>query len=362
MRVPCGRRRLRMAQKLANYRKGEARARANRREGVSKVMDAHAFEARVPLYRPPRLLQARSRPAYVGSRYDEGSSALAIPQEVHCGGAHDDRLSTRLAVGQVDQPALKIDMAPLEGQDLLQSRAGEHEETKGKDDLWRENRPSVLLPDQMLALGFVDVRAPGQTLYFRQTQRFPETVQLFNTEIPLARKLAKSLDALRRIRAPGNDAAARGEAVHARDHRDHAVCLIRPISQRQVKLRDFRRGYMIRCSFPELRHEIAAQDRRVVGCRSRLALWLHMLGDEKLDELRDRHRRIRFRPLLRRVLSGGDRAQNGLGLAARFVWCDCAVSPEHHEAPWTRPSRPAGPVAKDVGLGSAFRDPEREPL
>ena len=99
------------------------------------IMDAHAFEARVPLYRPPRLLQARPRPAHVGSRNDERAAAVAIPQEVHGGGAHDDRLSTRLAVGQVDQSALKIDMAPLEGQDLLQSRAGEHEETEGKDDL-----------------------------------------------------------------------------------------------------------------------------------------------------------------------------------------------------------------------------------
>ena len=72
------------------------------------IMDAHAFEARVPLYRPPRLLQARPRPAHVGSRNDERAAAVAIPQEVHGGGAHDDRLSTRLAVGQVDQSALKI--------------------------------------------------------------------------------------------------------------------------------------------------------------------------------------------------------------------------------------------------------------
>ena len=82
MRVPRGRRRLRMAQELPNDRKAEARARANRREGVPKIMDAHAFEARVPLYRPPRLFQAGPRPAHVGSGYDKGAAALAIPQEV----------------------------------------------------------------------------------------------------------------------------------------------------------------------------------------------------------------------------------------------------------------------------------------
>ncbi len=214
----------------------------------------------------------------------------------------------------------------------------------------------------MLALGFVGVRAPGQTLCFRQTQRFPEAVQLFNTETPLARKLAKSLDPLRRICAPRDDAAARGEAVHARDHRNQAVRLIRPIPQRQVKLRDFRRGDLIRCSFPELRHEIAAQERRVVAGGSRLALRLRVLVDEEFDELSYRHRRVRLRPLLGRVLPGGDCAENRLGLAARFVWRDRAVSPQHHEAPWTRPPGAAGPVAKDVCLGSAFRDPERKAL
>ncbi len=131
MRVPRGRRRLRMAQELPNDRKAEARARANRREGVPKIMDAHAFEARVPLYRPPRLFQAGPRPAHVGSGYDKGAAALAIPQKVHGGGAHNNRLSASLAVGQIDQPSLKIDVAPFEGQNLLQSRAREHEETEG---------------------------------------------------------------------------------------------------------------------------------------------------------------------------------------------------------------------------------------
>ncbi len=135
VRISRRRRGLRMAQELPDDRKAEARARANRRESVPKIMDAHAFEARVPLYRPPRLLQSRPRPAHVSSRYDEGAAALAIPQQVHGGRAHDNCLSARLAVGQVDQPALKIDMAPLEGQDLLQPRAGEHEETEGQDDL-----------------------------------------------------------------------------------------------------------------------------------------------------------------------------------------------------------------------------------
>src|SRR5271165_3952967 len=129
-----------------------------------------------------------------------------------------------------------------------------------------------------------------------------------------------------------------------------------------MELRDFRRGDLIRGPFPELRHEIAVQNRRVVGRCSRLALWLRMLADEEVDELRDRHRRICLRSLLSRVLSSGDSAENRLGLAARLVWRDRAVSPQHHEAPWTRQPGTARSIATDVGLGYAFRDPERKAL
>src|SRR5271170_528592 len=57
MRVPRGRRRLRVAEKLADDGEAEARARADRREGVPKIVDAHALEPGVPLDRPPGLLE-----------------------------------------------------------------------------------------------------------------------------------------------------------------------------------------------------------------------------------------------------------------------------------------------------------------
>ena len=56
MRVPRGRRRLRVAEELADDGEAETRARADRREGVPKIVDAHAFEARVSdffVLRPP---------------------------------------------------------------------------------------------------------------------------------------------------------------------------------------------------------------------------------------------------------------------------------------------------------------------
>jgi hypothetical protein len=193
-----------MTQELPDDWKTEARARANRREGVTKIMDAHAFEARMPLYRLPGLLQAGARPVHVCSGYDKRAAALAISQKVESGCAHDNRLSTCLAVGQIDEPTLKINMAPFERQNLSQSRAREHEEANGKDDFGRKNRPSVFFARQMLALRFVNVRAPGQTLGFRQTQRFPATVQLFNSQKSLARRLTKSLNTPRWIYATWN--------------------------------------------------------------------------------------------------------------------------------------------------------------
>jgi len=56
VRISRRRRGLRMTQELADDRKAEARARADRREGVPKIVDAHAFEARVSdffVLRPP---------------------------------------------------------------------------------------------------------------------------------------------------------------------------------------------------------------------------------------------------------------------------------------------------------------------
>ena len=124
VRVARRRRRLRVAEKLADDRKAKARAHADRREGVTEIMDARTLEARVQLNRSPRLLEVRARPIRVQSGDDEGATSLAVPQEVDGGPAHHNRLSTGFAVGQVDESSLQIDMAPLKGQNLPQPRAG----------------------------------------------------------------------------------------------------------------------------------------------------------------------------------------------------------------------------------------------
>lgn len=68
-----------MAKKFADDRKSEARAGANRRERVSKIMDAHAFEPRVPLNRAPWLLKIGTRAIRIQSGDDKGAAALAVP-------------------------------------------------------------------------------------------------------------------------------------------------------------------------------------------------------------------------------------------------------------------------------------------
>jgi len=72
----CG---LRVAEKLADDGKSKARARANRREGVPKIMDAHPFEPRVPLNSSPRLLKVGARPIRVGAGDDKDAAAFAVP-------------------------------------------------------------------------------------------------------------------------------------------------------------------------------------------------------------------------------------------------------------------------------------------
>src|ERR1700689_3065398 len=146
-----------MAQELADDGKPKACAGANRREGVPKIMDAHPLEPRVSLNRSPGLLKIGARPIRVQSGDDEVATSLAIPQEVDGSRAHHNGLSTGFAVGQVDEPSLQIDMAPLEGQNLPQSRARKHEETKRENDLRRENGPSVFFPRQMLAPRLVGI-------------------------------------------------------------------------------------------------------------------------------------------------------------------------------------------------------------
>jgi hypothetical protein len=68
-----------MAQELPHDWKSEARARANRREGVPKIMDAHAFEPRVPLNRTPWLLEIGTRAIRIQSGDDKGAAALTVP-------------------------------------------------------------------------------------------------------------------------------------------------------------------------------------------------------------------------------------------------------------------------------------------
>jgi hypothetical protein len=118
---------LRMTQELSDDWQAEAGARANRCEGVPQVMDADAFEPRVPLNRSPSRLEVGTKSIDVRSRDDKGTSALAIPQKVNRGCAHDDCLSACLAIGEIDEPALKIYMAPLKGQNLAQSSARGHQ-------------------------------------------------------------------------------------------------------------------------------------------------------------------------------------------------------------------------------------------
>ena len=62
--------------------------------------------------------------------------------------------------------------------------------------------------------------------------------------------------------------------------------------------RDFGRSDLIRRPISILRHKKVVQYRCVAVSCSLFALWFDMLVDEKIGELRDRHRRIRLRPLL----------------------------------------------------------------
>ncbi len=102
MRVTRRRRGLRVAEKPADDRKSKARACAYRRERVPKIMDAPPFETRVPLNRSPGLLKVRARPIRVRYGDDKDAAALAVLQEINRNRTHDNRLSTRLTVGQVD--------------------------------------------------------------------------------------------------------------------------------------------------------------------------------------------------------------------------------------------------------------------
>ncbi len=102
--------------------------------------------------------------------------------------------------------------------------------------------------------------------------------------------------------------------------------------------------------------------RRIAGSGSRLALRPRVLLDEQFNELRDRHRRIRLRPLVGAVLPGGDGPENGFGLGACLVGGYDPMSPQHHEAPRTGRPCAAGSIADDVSLGPALGDPYCKPL
>src|ERR1700688_2884519 len=132
-----------MAKKLVDDRKSETRARTNRRERVSKIVDAYTLKRGMAPHRAPRLLKTRARPIGVQARDDEGAAADGVLQEGSRGGANHNRLFTRFAVGKIDQPSLEIDVCPLKGQNLPQSRARKHKEAKSKNHLLPEDRPSV---------------------------------------------------------------------------------------------------------------------------------------------------------------------------------------------------------------------------
>src|ERR1700677_5127482 len=129
-----------------------------------------------------------------------------------------------------------------------------------------------------------------------------------------------------------------------------------------MKLRDFRRGHLIRGPFSKLRHKVVVQHRCITGGGLRLPLRFRMLVDEKFDELREQHRRIRLRLLLCRVPSSGDRAENRLGPGAYLFRSEYSVTSQRHEASRTSPSHTSRSVAENIRLGPALRHPKGNPF
>jgi hypothetical protein len=100
-----------------------------------------AIQSRVPLNCSQRRLAVGTRSIDIGSGDYKVTRALAILQEVDRSCIHNDSLSTRLALGEIDKSSLKIDMTPLKSENLPQS-SGKH--------LRREQYRWTVLPSEVV--------------------------------------------------------------------------------------------------------------------------------------------------------------------------------------------------------------------
>jgi hypothetical protein len=113
---------------LANYRQAKAAARTEGRIRVAQIVQANALQASTSGDSFPWTFQIGARFLGTIAWHDVGADTFQAGQHRHRWSVQDHRLSTALAVGEEQQPALKIDVLPPQMQDFPQAAAREEQQ------------------------------------------------------------------------------------------------------------------------------------------------------------------------------------------------------------------------------------------
>jgi hypothetical protein len=129
-----------MPQKLANDGQSHARARACRRVGMTKIMDADTRQARRVAYGFPGPLQIKAPPVPSGDDIRATCKPGQSGEDRQRGRGQTHRLPASLAIGQSCKPSFEVDVDPPQGQNLAEPHPGERQEPYGGDRMWPEPR------------------------------------------------------------------------------------------------------------------------------------------------------------------------------------------------------------------------------
>ena len=137
--------------------------------------------------------------------------------------------------------------------------------------------------------------------------------------------------------------------------------MVGSLAQGLMKLRDLARRDRLCSTLAEARNEVGAENGGVAPRGGGLALGLDVLGDEEIDEARNRDALGLTYLLLCRVTASGHLAEQRSRSRAGLVGRERTVPTDDDEALRCRGAEATRSIAQDVGLGPRGRDAKSAP-
>ena len=171
MRVTLRCRCLRVTQQLADDRQAEARTCADAGVSVSQIVNPHVIKSCPPPNGAPRLVKVGARLLVVGAgvlaRDDIGTYSRQRREHGHGRSVENDCSLAGFAIGQEQQPPLKIDVLPAQVQDFAEPGTGENQQPDCRRRVRADHGVSVPLFSARASRSALSRPVPTECLWFR---------------------------------------------------------------------------------------------------------------------------------------------------------------------------------------------------